>query len=448
MRHGGRTLRVAHFVQRYPPALGGSEAYFARLSRYLAAGGADVTVHTTTALDLEAFWRLSARTLPSGSSFEVGVQVCRYGLVRWPGRRYFLKPLSLIPHRLWQCLTLPCNPIAPRMWIDAGKGDRPFDVVHATALPYAFPIACGLRLARRLGVPFCVTPFLHLGDPEDAHDRTRAQYTTPTLLSLLYAADRVFVQTEPEYAALRERGLPEAKLVRQGLGVDPAECTGGDRWIVRQNWGITPDEVVIGHLANLSVEKGSVDLLQAAAQAWAKGAVFKLVLAGPAMPNYRRFADTFPQSDRVRWLGVLSDEQKRDFFAGIDAFALPSRSDSFGLVLLEAWANGVPNVAYRAGGVAGVIHHEADGLLVRCGDVAALSDALQQLVQEEPLRRRFGQQGQARTEREYRWDDKLAVVRDVYKDLVGEKKKPGPLGTGLKCSEDDFNSPRSARPSS
>jgi len=435
-------LRVAHFVQRYPPALGGSEAYFARLSRCLAAGGAAVTVLTTTALDLEAFWRLSARTLPSGSSCEDGVQVCRYGLIRWPGRRYFLKPLSLVPHRLWQCLTLPCNPIAPRMWIDAGRGNQPFDVVHATAFPYAFPIACGLRLARRLGVPFCVTPFLHLGDPDDPHDRTRAQYTTPALLSLLYAADRVFVQTEPEYAALRGRGLPEAKLVRQGLGVDPAECTGGDRWTVRQNWGIAPDEIVIGHLANLSVEKGSVDLLQAATQAWAKGAVFKLILAGPEMPNFRRFAKHFQQRDSVRCLGVLTDKQKRDFFAGIDGFALPSRSDSFGLVLLEAWANGVPNVAYRAGGVAGVIRHEEDGLLVRCGDVATLRAALERLVQDEGLRRRLGQQGRQRTEREYRWDDKLALVRDVYEQLVSEKKKPGPLGTGLEQYADGLTSPR------
>ena len=57
----------------------------------------------------------------------------------------------------------------------------------------------------------------------------------------------------------------------------------------------------------------------------------------------------------MRRLGPLTDAEKRDFFAGIDLFALPSRSDSFGLVLLEAWANGVANVAYRAGGVADVI---------------------------------------------------------------------------------------------
>ena len=44
------SMRVAHFVQRYPPALGGSEAYFARLSRFLAAHGDAVTVFTTTAV--------------------------------------------------------------------------------------------------------------------------------------------------------------------------------------------------------------------------------------------------------------------------------------------------------------------------------------------------------------------------------------------------------------
>ena len=47
-------MRVAHFVHRYPPALGGAEAYFARLGRWLAAVGDDVTVFTTDALDLEA----------------------------------------------------------------------------------------------------------------------------------------------------------------------------------------------------------------------------------------------------------------------------------------------------------------------------------------------------------------------------------------------------------
>jgi len=63
-----------------------------------------------------------------------------------------------------------------------------FDVVHATAFPYAFPIACARRLARRLRVPFVLTPFLHLGDPEDRRDRTRRQYTQPALMALARSA--------------------------------------------------------------------------------------------------------------------------------------------------------------------------------------------------------------------------------------------------------------------
>src|SRR5437588_2841779 len=106
------------------------------------------------------------------------------------------------------------------------------------------------------------------------------------------------------------------------------------------------------------------------------------------MPNFLRFWDTFGPKQNVCCLGRLSETEKRDFFAGIDVFALPSRSDSFGLVLLEAWANGVPNVAYRAGGIADVIRHEDDGLLVPCGNLAALTNALRRLCRSAPERRR------------------------------------------------------------
>jgi hypothetical protein len=66
-------MRVAHFVQRYPPALGGSEAFFARLSRHLVSAGDEVTVFTTTALDLETFWSAGARCLEAGSGNQDGV---------------------------------------------------------------------------------------------------------------------------------------------------------------------------------------------------------------------------------------------------------------------------------------------------------------------------------------------------------------------------------------
>ncbi len=411
-------MRVAHFVQRYPPALGGSEAYFARLSRHLADAGDDVTVFTTAAHDLEAFWSPGARRLRPGVTHEDGVEVRRYALWYCPFQRRVLKALSFLPARRWQCLTLSCNPIAWGMARDAGRAEPRFDLVHATAFPYGWVVMCGLRLARRLKVPFVVTPFLHLGDPHDSRDRTRRAYLSPALMWLLRQADRVFVQTDVERSALLERGFSPEKLVLQGMGVDLPGCTGGDRERARAAWGVAQGEVVVGHLANNSVEKGTVDLLRAARRAWGQGHRFRLLLAGPEMPNFRAFWRNYPLKERVSRLGSLSADQKRDFFAGIDVFAMPSRSDSFGLVFPEAWANGMPNLAYEAGGVPGVIRDGEDGLLVRCGDVVELARSLGRLVDDGELRRKLGESGRARLARDFCWDDKLALVSQVYRDLL------------------------------
>ena len=417
-------MRVAHFIQRYPPALGGSEAYFARLGRYLAAAGDEVCVFTTTAIDLDAFWSLRGNCAKPGRRIEDGVEVRRHSLIRWPGRQYFLKPLSLIPAHLWQCLTMPCNPIAPGMW----SVREDFDLVHVSAFPYGWPLACGLRLARRLGVPFVVTPFLHLGDAVDRADKTRRAYLSPALSFILRQAAKVFVQTKLERDAVLDQGVPNDRIVLQGMGVDPAECTGGDRGSARTSWGIGENEVAIGHLANQSAEKGTIDLLKAAEILWRSGRRFAIVLAGPEMPNFRRFWREHRPSGRVIRLGVLDDQQKRDFFAGIDLFALPSRSDSFGLVLLEAWANGVANVAYAAGGIAELVTNYRDGRLAPCSDITALAQAIGRLIDDKRLRRVLGRAGQERIAAEFRWSDKLELVRKTYLEIAGRETKKAAEG--------------------
>ena len=370
--------------------------------------------------------------VPAGVSLEDGVEVNRYRLLRWPGRRYVLGPLSLIPHRLWQCLTLPCNPICPGMWRDAGRLDARFDLVHAAAFPYAWPIACARRLALRLRVPFFITPFLHLGEPADPADRTRRGYLSPPLVWLLREADGIFVQTPSERDAVVGLGIPADKVVLQGLGVDPAECTGGDRAAIRRQWGVRDSDIVIGHLANQSREKGTVDLLNATGfllaleKLWPPNTSVHLVLAGPEMANFRAFWPSFEKQLRhserglVHRLGVLDDQQKRDFFAGIDIFALPSRSDSFGLVLLEAWANAKPVVAYRAGGIADVVQHGRDGFLAPCGVVGMLATYLERLRVEPATRVALGESGLARVDKEFRWRDKLDLVRAAYERALAD----------------------------
>jgi len=401
-------LHVAHFIHRYPPAVGGAEAYFARLSDYHAACGDDVSVWTSTAVELREMWTGTPLSPGGRGVGGEGEWIRRYRPFAFPLRRYVLKALSLLPVRPWQLLTAPSNPVCPGMWRDVHRFSGPLDAVHATAFPYGFPLVCGLRLARRRRVPFLLTPFLHLGDPLDPLDRTRRQYTTPQLVWLLKQADRVFVQTPSEFALAAKLGVPESKLVLQGLGVEPSECTGGDRAKARTAWGVAEDTFVVGHLANNSVEKGTVDLLAATEAAES----MHVVLAGPEMPNFTWGWNKFGPWEDVTRLGVLSEPAKRDFFAGIDAFCLPSRTDSFGLVLLEAWANDKPVVVYRAGGPADVVRDGIDGFVVPCGDKAELRAKLLQLATDRELARKMGEVGRQRLATDFDWDRSLRLVRE------------------------------------
>lgn len=413
------SLRIAHFVQRYPPALGGSEIYCQRLSRYLVARGHMVDVWTTNAIDLTAFWTPDGRTTHEGFERDQGVRVRRFACSHWPCRRYALKLASMMPFGpKWRLMSLPCNPISWSMRRAVRTADADYQVVHASAFPYAWPIVCALELARRIGAAFALTPFLHLGDLDNPNNRIRRRYLSSSFQWLLRNADLVFAQTQAEAEQIRRIGVPPERIILQGMGVEPTEVSGGRRDRLRSQWGVGGSDVIVGHLANLSEEKGTCDLLRALSQVWSSGeSNVYAALAGPEMPNFRRFWTRFFKRQRVFRLDSVSDELKRDFFAAIDLFVLPSWSDSFGLVLLEAWANGLPNIVYRAGGPGEIVRHGVDGIVVPCGSVADLANAIAALVRNDRERQRLGEEGRRRIH-EFRWNDKLRLVETAFLERV------------------------------
>jgi glycosyltransferase involved in cell wall biosynthesis len=122
-------------------------------------------------------------------------------------------------------------------------------------------------------------------------------------------------------------------------------------------------------------------------------------------------------------------EQRAEFFAALDVFAMPSRADSFGIVFLEAWANGLPVVGANAGGVAEVIAEGHDGRLVPFGDTDALRDVLESLVEDPASRREMGDRGREKVARGYSWDDRYRTIRDRVDALIakgqGKRTHPG-----------------------
>ena len=407
-------LRVLHLTPRHGAIPGGVELFFGKLGTYLAGRGHHVQVWTTDAGEVAGFSG-GGRHLGAAGPTD-GVTVRRFPVRRVPARRLALTAAHLLPlGRGWRSAFQRWTPVVPGLWRAARGENVAADVVHAAPLPYSVFLWAGWRAARRTRAGLVYTPFLHLGHPRDPRDRTRRRYLSPLNVSLLQEADLVFSQTESEREALVAAGLRRDRVALLGMGVDAGDCTGGNRERARQGWGVPRDAVVVGHLANMSRDKGTLDLLDAAVGL--EELPIHLVLAGPEMPSFARVRPRLANRARVTILGPLDDLERRDFYAGIDVFALPSYVDSFGIVLLEAGCNGVPSLAYRLGGPAEVIDHGASGLLAEPGDIAGLRAAIGRMAEDAPLRASLGEAARRRSEARP-WSLALERVERAYFSLT------------------------------
>ena len=415
-------MRIAWFIHRYHPIVGGAENYGRAMVRRFVAAGDEVDVFTSDAHDLWYFTNKTRRRVVAPRVSEVdGATVHRFPVRHFPMQRYVGRALSYVPHWPTRCVAESYMPFLPG--IGRVRGD--YDAVFAVGFPYTVFSYAALLTARAANAPLLLTPFLHLGTPGDKVNRT---YTRPHQIRLLAESDAVIVQTSLEAAAVREWGIPDRRIVVLGMAVEHAEVTGGDRGRFRGELGIAPDGRAIGHLATLDYNKGTNDLILATARLNEnRGAADQvaLLLAGPSSPDFERFLAEQPTA-RWPWLkrlGPLPLADRADFFASIDVFAMPSRTDSFGIVFLESWANGIPVVAAAAGGVPDVVRDGEAGYLVPFGDLDRMTDRLGRLVDQPDLAATLGAVGRDLVARGYTWEDRHATLNDSARRLIAERRK-------------------------
>jgi glycosyltransferase involved in cell wall biosynthesis len=404
-------MRIAWFTHRYFPCIGGAEKFGRSIVRRFVAEGHEVDVLTSDAYDLWYFTdRRRRRVDASAESWVDGARVRRFAVRHRPMQRYVGRLLSYVPHWPTQCRRASYMPLIPAIERVRGR----YDVVFAVGFPYTVFSFAALRTARAAGAPLILTPFLHLATPGDP---VRRHYTRPHQVRLLAQADTVVVQTDIEAEAVVDWGIPSERVYKLGMAVEHAEVTGGDGQRLRDRLGIPAGRAVVGQLGALDPNKGTNDLVRAVARLNAERPAadpIHLVLAGAGSPDFEAFTAQLPAAS-TRWLsllGPLPDADVPDFYAALDVFAMPSRTDSFGIVFLEAWANTKPVVAAAAGGVAEVVRHEQTGLLVAFGDLDQLGAALGRLVADPALARRFGEAGRNHLHRGHTWDDRFAALRN------------------------------------
>lgn len=216
--------------------------------------------------------------------------------------------------------------------------------------------------------------------------------------------------------------VPQAKiaLILNGIDwqpMDPARLQQEAAWF-RQAWGVTNGAPVIGTVARLSLAKGIDILLRAFHQLRQRWPSARLLIVGegPKGPELVRLAYALGDQDHVIFSGMAASTQVP--LAVMDVFVLSSRREAFGLALVEAMAMRRPVVATRVGGIRAVVQHGVTGLLVRPKDSEALSEALQQLLEQPQLARAMGEAGYRRYQEQFTIDRVAAEVEEVYRQVL------------------------------
>ncbi|MHB8717677.1 MAG: glycosyltransferase family 4 protein [Candidatus Dormibacteria bacterium] len=177
----------------------------------------------------------------------------------------------------------------------------------------------------------------------------------------------------------------------------------------------TPGMRTILFVGRMERRKGFDVLLEAYAQLRRRRADVRLVAVGdgPEREGYERQVDSYGIPD-VTFCGRVSDELLPSHYASADVFCSPAiGGESFGIVLLEAMASGVPVLASAIAGFTAVIDPGKDGLLVPPGQPRVWAQALETVLNDDDLARSMRDRG-LRTARRYDWDTVTDQVLDVY----------------------------------
>jgi len=216
-------------------------------------------------------------------------------------------------------------------------------------------------------------------------------------------------------------GCPEKRITVVPNGVD-LSCFNGnlDARVMREELGIG-DEPLVVTASRLIKRKSPNLLISAFARVLKVVPDAKLVIAGSGREqnNLSRQVKGLSIANSVFMTGELSKERVAQLMAAADVFALPSKMESFGLVLLEASATGVPVVCSNAGGVPEVFQDGFNALLYPPGDDIAMAKAIIRLIQDRKLAKTISANAVA-TSRRFTWEIAAERTLRVYEEVLQE----------------------------
>jgi glycosyltransferase involved in cell wall biosynthesis len=419
-------MRLLFVTPSYAPMLGGGEHYVQALAEELARRGHALTVVTSAIARQQDFW--AGCTVASGQAITVGngvtvmrlpVRAAPFGRTGQLAERKAMVLAATLLGPVTEPLLTRCSRAFPGiLGLDEAlaQGPRP-DLVHTFNISWERCLLAGHALAQSRGIPHVVTPFLHVGAP--GQRRVWRNSAMPQQRRVLFSARAVLALSAAEREGLLSLGVGAKAAHVVGAAVAPPS---------EQHLAADPTLVArlarFGHplilfLGRVDRDKGALTAMRAVAALNSQGVPCQLALAGQPSSEASRLARRLCQTGApLHLLGAVSEGAKQWLLQHCSALVLPSRVESFGLVLLEAWQHGKPVVAADMGGPQSLVRPGEDGLLTPWGDVSALAAALKTLLTDPAYARQMGEAGRLKAARAFTWPQVADRVEAVYRAVL------------------------------
>ncbi|MED1819111.1 N-acetyl-alpha-D-glucosaminyl L-malate synthase BshA [Bacillus subtilis] len=286
------------------------------------------------------------------------------------------------------------------------------DIIHAHyALPHA---VCAYLAKQMLKRNIGIVTTLH------GTDITVLGYD-PSLKDLIRFAiessDRVTAVSSALAAETYDLIKPEKKIETIYNFIDERVYLKKNTAVIKEKHGILPDEKVVIHVSNFRKVKRVQDVIRVFRNIAGKTkAKLLLVGDGPEKSTACELIRKYGLEDQVLMLG--NQDRVEELYSISDLKLLLSEKESFGLVLLEAMACGVPCIGTNIGGIPEVIKNNVSGFLVDVGDVAAATARAMSILEDEQLSNRFTKAAIEMLENEFSSKKIVSQYEQIYVDLA------------------------------
>ena len=221
------------------------------------------------------------------------------------------------------------------------------------------------------------------------------------------------------------------KLIRNCIDVGKFRFSGEGRRRLRNEFGVSDRQLLLGSVARFSLQKGHeymVEAIPVILESFPE-ARFLLVGAGPEHGKIIQMTENLGLQGKVLFVGERRDIA--DLLSAMDVFLLSSIFEGLPLSVLEAMAVGLPVIATRVGGTPEAVLHEMNGLLVPPADSSAIAAAAISLLGDYEQRRRMGQQGRLLVLHHFHKTHLVKQVRDLYDQLIDSYRKRATLSLSI-----------------